>query len=91
MGAGQDPPVGPTSPVEPGKADELSRVAAEASTCTRCRLAATRTNVVFGTGSPSAGLMFVGEGQGNKRTARGCPSWADRGSCLTASSWKRWV
>ena len=34
--------------------------------CTLCPLAGTRTQVVFGTGSPDAELMFVGEGPGQQ-------------------------
>jgi uracil-DNA glycosylase len=48
-------------------ADRLSRLEAlqkEASGCTRCRLAQTRTQVVFGVGNPDADLMFVGEAPG---------------------------
>ena len=37
---------------------------AEAHDCTACRLAGTRTNVVFGVGSPTADLMFIGEAPG---------------------------
>ncbi|HEX9312318.1 MAG TPA: uracil-DNA glycosylase, partial [Actinomycetota bacterium] len=42
----------------------LEELAREASTCTRCRLAQGRTQVVFGTGDPHADLMFIGEGPG---------------------------
>ena len=35
--------------------DELAR---EAATCTRCRLSAGRTQVVFGVGEPNAELML---------------------------------
>ena len=36
----------------------------EALGCTRCPLAAGRTQVVFGVGDPGANLLFVGEGPG---------------------------
>ena len=42
----------------------LDALGQEASGCTRCRLAVGRTQVVFGTGSASADLLFVGEGPG---------------------------
>jgi hypothetical protein len=45
-------------------------LADEASTCTRCALAATRTQVVFGTGDPAADLLFVGEGGGAEPMAQ---------------------
>ena len=34
------------------------------SGCTRCPLSATRPQAVFGSGSPPADLMFVGEAPG---------------------------
>lgn len=45
----------------------------EALTCTRCRLAEGRTQVVFGMGDPSAELMFVGEGPGAEEDRQGLP------------------
>src|SRR5438309_1574644 len=42
----------------------LEQLKEEASGCTRCRLAETRTQVVFGVGNPDADLMFVGEAPG---------------------------
>lgn len=41
--------------------------------CTRCPLAAGRTNVVFGVGDTSADLMFVGEGPGRDEDLKGEP------------------
>ena len=41
--------------------------------CTRCALAATRTQVVFGSGSPHADLMFVGEAPGFHEDKQGVP------------------
>jgi uracil-DNA glycosylase family 4 len=61
---------------------ELERVAAEASTCTRCRLANGRTQVVFGQGSPTAELMFVGEGPGFHEDRRGQPFVGPSGQLL---------
>jgi len=43
------------------------------STCTRCRLSATRKNVVPGEGPEKAELMFVGEGPGSEEDATGRP------------------
>ncbi len=50
--------------------DEL-RVVAEA--CTACRLADTRTKVVFGVGAPDADLLFVGEAPGKNEDLQGFP------------------
>lgn len=51
----------------------LADLAVEASTCTRCALAAGRTQVVFGVGDPEADLMFVGEGPGREEDLAGEP------------------
>lgn len=51
----------------------LAATAAEAATCTRCRLAEGRTQVVFGTGDPTADLLFLGEGPGADEDAAGLP------------------
>ncbi|MET0276119.1 MAG: uracil-DNA glycosylase [Acidimicrobiia bacterium] len=59
---------------------ELERAALE---CTRCPLAETRTNVVFGVGDPDAALMFVGEGPGEQEDLRGEPFVGRAGHLLT--------
>jgi len=51
----------------------LAEVAAEAADCSRCGLAQSRTQVVFGTGNPQASLMFVGEGPGAEEDKQGLP------------------
>jgi DNA polymerase len=60
----------------------LDQVGAEASTCTRCRLAEGRTNVVFGSGDPHAQLMFVGEGPGAEEDRQGLPFVGRSGQLL---------
>jgi uracil-DNA glycosylase family 4 len=60
----------------------LEVLAAEASTCTRCRLAETRTQVVFGVGDPSADLMFVGEAPGFHEDKQGYPFVGQAGKLL---------
>ncbi len=52
--------------------------------CTACRLATTRTNVVFGSGSASAALMFVGEGPGAQEDLDGEPFVGRAGKLLTS-------
>lgn len=54
-----------------------------ASSCTRCDLAAGRTQVVFGVGDPHADLMFVGEGPGAEEDLRGEPFVGRAGQLLT--------
>jgi DNA polymerase len=62
---------------------ELVAVAADAAGCTACKLAATRTQVVFGVGDPAADLMFVGEGPGEQEDLRGEPFVGRAGGLLT--------
>ena len=51
----------------------LAELADLAAGCTRCPLATTRTQVVFGVGDPDADLMFVGEAPGREEDLRGEP------------------
>ncbi|MFT3916767.1 MAG: uracil-DNA glycosylase [Anaeromyxobacteraceae bacterium] len=51
--------------------------------CQRCKLGATRTKLVFGTGNPQAELMFVGEGPGADEDAQGEPFVGKAGQLLT--------
>lgn len=60
----------------------LEQLAAEASTCTRCRLAEGRTQVVFGSGDPAADVMFVGEGPGAQEDEQGVPFVGRSGQLL---------
>ncbi len=50
--------------------------------CTRCALSATRTQVVFGSGSPTADLMFVGEAPGFHEDKQGVPFVGAAGQLL---------
>ena len=54
-----------------------------ASSCTRCRLANGRTQVVFGVGDPGADLMFIGEGPGYYEDKQGEPFVGAAGQLLT--------
>jgi DNA polymerase len=60
----------------------LADLAREASTCTRCVLSETRTQVVFGVGSSRADLMFVGEGPGRDEDLQGEPFVGRSGKLL---------
>ena len=57
-------------------------MAERAATCTMCGLAETRTNVVFGDGSPQAQVMFVGEGPGRNEDLQGLPFVGAAGQLL---------
>jgi len=60
----------------------LDEAALEASTCTKCRLAQGRTQVVYGTGSANADLMFIGEGPGYHEDKQGEPFVGAAGQLL---------
>jgi uracil-DNA glycosylase len=63
-------------------AQELAAFAAEVSSCTRCALAQGRTQVVFGSGSATADLMFVGEAPGFHEDKQGVPFVGAAGQLL---------
>jgi uracil-DNA glycosylase family 4 len=61
----------------------LAEAAADASTCPRCRLAESRTQVVFGVGDPDADLLFIGEAPGFHEDKKGEPFVGAAGQLLT--------
>ena len=76
--------IGPAaSEPEPETAGELDALEREVSTCTRCSLSETRTQTVFGDGSPSASLVFVGEAPGEQEDRQGLPFVGPAGKLLT--------
>lgn len=50
--------------------------------CQRCGLSKSRTNIVFGEGSPNAELVFVGEAPGYHEDVQGLPFVGDSGQLL---------
>ena len=62
--------------------DLLAAYGDETLGCTRCPLAATRTQVVFGSGDPDADLMFVGEAPGFHEDQQGVPFVGQAGKLL---------
>jgi uracil-DNA glycosylase len=60
----------------------LDALRTEASSCTRCALNRTRTQVVFGNGHPDADLMFVGEAPGFHEDQQGIPFVGQAGKLL---------
>src|SRR5437763_14615596 len=60
----------------------LLSYADEVAGCTRCALAKGRTQVVFGSGSPTAELMFVGEAPGFHEDKPGVPFGGAAGQLL---------
>ena len=68
----------------PPAADEtLETILSDMGNCQRCKLAPTRTNLVFGSGNPHAELMFVGEAPGADEDAQGLPFVGRAGRLLT--------
>lgn len=67
---------------------ELEMVANEARTCTRCGLAAGRTQVVFGRGDPDADVLFIGEGPGQQEDVQGLPFVGRSGQLLDKLVWE---
>jgi len=78
-------PSGAESPATPQSASaDLSLIAYgdQVAGCVRCALAQTRTQVVFGSGSPTAELMFVGEAPGFHEDKQGVPFVGAAGKLL---------
>ena len=64
------------------RAAALRAHAEDIAECTRCALAQGRTQVVFGSGSPDAELMFVGEAPGFHEDQQGIPFVGQAGKLL---------
>ena len=64
------------------QADQLAALEAQVATCTKCRLHESRSRTVFGVGSPSADLMFVGEAPGFHEDQQGVPFVGQAGKLL---------
>ncbi|MHB0912132.1 MAG: uracil-DNA glycosylase [Armatimonadota bacterium] len=62
----------------------LEELRAEALSCEKCGLCATRTNVVFGEGNPNTPMVIVGEGPGATEDATGRPFVGRAGQLLDA-------
>lgn len=65
------------------KVKALEELEEQVKKCTKCELCKDRTNVVFGTGSPDANLMFVGEAPGHHEDIQGEPFVGRAGQLLT--------
>ena len=64
------------------RAAALREYAEQVGACTRCALAEGRTQVVFGSGSPDADLVFVGEAPGFHEDQQGVPFVGQAGKLL---------
>jgi uracil-DNA glycosylase len=69
---------------QPGApAATLTAIREEIGDCQRCKLAPTRKTIVFGQGSPSADLMFIGEAPGADEDEQGLAFVGKAGQLLT--------
>ncbi len=64
------------------KIPTLEEIRAELGQCRRCKLHAGAKNLVFGEGSPSARLMFIGEAPGAEEDLQGRPFVGAAGQVL---------
>jgi len=78
-------PAGPSlfEEVDKIKDDTLLKIREDLGDCTRCKLHKGRTKLVFGDGSPTAKLVFVGEGPGADEDIQGLPFVGRAGKLLT--------
>jgi len=60
----------------------LEELEKQCKQCTDCELCKTRTNVVFGSGSKKAKILFVGEGPGESEDLQGLPFVGRAGQLL---------
>lgn len=73
----------PVSLPQPPAPQSLEEVRQELGDCRRCPLAATRANLVFGSGNSQADLLFVGEAPGADEDRQGAPFVGEAGQILT--------
>jgi uracil-DNA glycosylase family 4 len=71
------PPVDESAPLT------LEQVRRELGECTRCKLHAHRTHIVFGEGNPEAEILFIGEGPGEEEDRQARPFVGRSGKLLT--------
>lgn len=66
------------------KEEQLQQLRENIGNCRRCKLAATRTHIVFGEGNPEARIMFIGEGPRRDEDIQARPFVGRAGVLLTA-------
>ncbi|MFH0919046.1 MAG: uracil-DNA glycosylase [Fibrobacterota bacterium] len=77
-------PPAPAAPAPSGdKAARLEALYAHHQQCQNCRLGKTRNRFVFGSGSPDARLLFIGEAPGADEDEQGLPFVGRAGQLLT--------
>jgi DNA polymerase len=78
-----EPELFPEEKEEWEKAESLGELEKLISNCTNCRLHQNRNKFVFGTGSPDADVMVIGEGPGAEEDKQGLPFVGRAGKLLT--------
>jgi DNA polymerase len=63
--------------------DRLNLLKQELGNCTRCKLSAHRSSIVFGEGDAQAKIMFIGEAPGREEDIQGVPFVGEAGALLT--------
>jgi uracil-DNA glycosylase family 4 len=76
-------PTAVAAQVDVGVVRTLDEVRRELGDCRRCKLCNGRTQIVFGSGSPRAELVFVGEAPGADEDQQGVPFVGAAGQLLT--------
>ncbi|MBW6486818.1 MAG: uracil-DNA glycosylase [Syntrophobacterales bacterium] len=72
-----------TDEIAGGQKTALEAAREQLGDCRRCRLAESRSNIVFGEGNPHAALVFVGEAPGGDEDLQGKPFVGRAGQLLT--------
>ena len=73
----------PERPLPEQRAQLFEQIAQAAASCNGCGLHETRKSVVFGSGTPNAELMLIGEGPGSEEDRQGLPFVGPAGALLT--------
>jgi len=81
---GTDFPAASADAERPGEDLGWEQLRGRVSACTRCELHRTRTQAVFGVGSPCADLLIIGEAPGAEEDRRGEPFVGRAGQLLNA-------
>jgi DNA polymerase len=63
--------------------DSLENIRTDIGDCQRCKLAPSRTHIVYGSGNPNAEIVFVGEAPGFEEDQQGLPFVGAAGQLLT--------
>ncbi len=83
IGSAADASASSAAPASSGDNPEIESLRAAVSSCTKCELSETRTQVVFGDGNLAADIVFVGEAPGEEEDRQGLPFVGRSGQLLT--------